>query len=84
MHFLVLDVRHAITGWTNSIDLEPDATVADLAKSIIDLGEFNALALPFVSADGLTMKFGGRELKERDASLSDLGVGQQALILQCK
>ena len=77
---LICYVKHAMTEQANTIDLAPDATVGDLAQSIIDLGELNGLALPFVTADELTIEFGGSALQTQTEFLSDLGVGQQALI----
>ena len=77
---LICYVRHAISEQANTIDLAPDATVCDLAQSIIDLGALSGLALPFVTADELTMNFGDIEMQSMNELLSDLGVGQQALI----
>ena len=60
---LICYVKNAISEQANTIDLAPDAIVGDLAQSIIDLGVLNGLALPFVTADELTMDFGGMALQ---------------------
>ena len=81
-------VRHAKDGQRNQVTLAPHATVNDLARAIIGLGERSGLALclgsqSFVTADGITIQYAGQTLEPRDAPLADfgdLGVGQEAWI----
>ena len=82
---IVYFVRHSTTGQTNHVEVATDATVNDLARAIIGLGDRSGLAMclgsqSFVTADGITIQYAGHDLEPRDAPLADFGVGQEALI----